>query len=118
MTRSKWLPAILLAALAPLAAQAHTHLQGATPAEGSTVKAPESIMLMFSEAAKVTALTIQKDGDKEQKLSPLPTEAAAHVMVPAPTLAPGKYTVNYRVVSDDGHVMSGKIHFTVSDTAK
>jgi methionine-rich copper-binding protein CopC len=118
MTRSKWLPAILLAALTPLAAQAHSHLKESTPAEGSTVKAPESIMLMFSEAAKVTALTIQKDGDKEQKLSPLPTEASAHVMVPAPKLMPGKYTVSYRVVSDDGHVMGGKLHFTVSDTAK
>ena len=118
MTRSSWL--IGLAALGlSVAAQAHTHLKEAIPADGSTVKSsPENIMLMFSEAAKVTAISIQKEGDKEQKLSPLPAEASAHVMVPAPKLAPGKYTVNYRVVSDDGHVMSGKLHFTVSDTAK
>ena len=115
MTLSKWLIAALLVSLAPLA-QAHTHLKDAVPADNSTVKAPpENIMLTFSEAAKVTALSIQKEGGEEQKLSPLPTAAAAHVMVPAPKLAPGKYTVSYRVLSDDNHVMSGKIHFTVAE---
>jgi len=117
MTRSKWLTGAILVALASVA-QAHTHLKEAMPADGSTVKAaPEQIMLMFSEAAKVTALTIQKEGGEEQKLAPLPTTASAHVMVPAPKLAPGKYTVNYRVVSDDGHVMGGKVHFTIADSA-
>ncbi len=117
MTRSHWLTGVVLLALASVA-QAHTHLKEAMPADGSTVKAaPEQIMLTFSEAARVTALTIQKDGGEEQKLAPLPTAASAHVMVPAPKLAPGKYTVSYRVVSDDNHVMSGKLHFTIADSA-
>jgi methionine-rich copper-binding protein CopC len=105
---------ILVAAMA--SAQAHTHLKAATPAEGSTVKAaPENIVLTFSEAARLTALTLQKDGDtEEKKLSPLPTEAAANVTVPVPKLSPGKYTVNWRVVSGDNHIMSGKLHFTVA----
>ena len=116
MTRSKWLAAATAVALASVA-QAHTHLKQATPAEGSTVTgSPEHIMLTFSEAARLTALTIQKDGGEEQKLAPLPTAASDHVMVPAPKLAPGKYTVNYRVVSADNHVMSGKLHFTVADS--
>ena len=117
MFGSKWLMGIGLAALAPVA-MAHAHLKEAMPAEGSTVKAPESIMLTFSEPAKLTAISIQKEGDKEQKLALPSADAAAHVMVPAPKLAPGKYTVNYRVVSDDGHVMSGALHFTVSSTVK
>jgi copper resistance protein C len=99
-------------------AQAHTHLKEATPAEGSTVKAaPESITLTFSEAARVTALTIQKDGGDEQKLTPLPGQSAAKISVPAPKLAPGKYTVNWRVVSADNHIMSGKLHFTIAGGA-
>src|SRR5262245_58761125 len=115
MTRSKWLGAAALIALASVA-QAHTHLKEAMPAEGSTVKgSPDHIMLTFSEAAKLTALTIQKDGGEEQKLTPLPATASDHVMVPAPKLAPGKYTVSYRVVSDDNHIMSGKLHFTVAE---
>jgi methionine-rich copper-binding protein CopC len=86
------------------------------PADGSTVKSsPEHIMLTFSEPARLTALTIQKDGGEEQKLAPLPSDASDHVMVTAPKLAPGKYTVSYRVVSDDNHVMSGKLHFSVAE---
>lgn len=115
MSAFRWLlGAILVSVMA--SAQAHTHLKSATPAEGSTVQAsPESIVLTFSEAARLTALTIQKDGDaEEKKISPLPADAAASVTVPAPKLAPGKYTVNWRVVSGDNHIMSGKLHFTVA----
>jgi hypothetical protein len=116
MTRFKWLTGVVLIALAS-GAQAHTHLKEALPADGSTVKAPpEQIMLTFSQAARLTALTIRKEGGEEVKLAPLPPGTSAHLMVPAPKLAPGKYTVSYRVVSDDNHVMSGKLHFTVTDS--
>jgi methionine-rich copper-binding protein CopC len=99
-------------------AQAHSHLKESAPAEGSTVKAaPENITLTFSEAARLTALTIQKDGGDEQKVTPLPSESAMKISVPAPKLAPGKYTVNWRVVSADNHIMSGKLHFTVAGGA-
>lgn len=117
MKKTNWLAGAALVALVATA-QAHTHLKSAVPAEGSTVTAsPERITLMFSEAARVTALTLQKDGEKEQKLVPLPTEATAHVSVPVPNLAPGKYLVSWRVVSDDNHIMSGKLHFTVAPGA-
>jgi copper transport protein len=115
MKKSNWFSGLALLALAA-AAQAHTHLKEAVPANGSTVKtSPPNIMLTFTQAARVTALTIQKEGGSEQKLEPLPKEAAAHVMVPAPKLEPGKYTVTYRVLSADNHVMSGKVQFTVGD---
>jgi methionine-rich copper-binding protein CopC len=113
---------IALAAIAALAfaaaAQAHTHLKSSSPAEGSSITAsPANIVLKFSEAARVTALSVQKDGGPEQKLAPLPAKAAAEVSVPAPSLVAGKYVVNYRVVSDDGHVMSGTLHFTIDPSA-
>jgi len=114
MKMSKWFVGTFLASLAAVA-QAHTHLKDATPAEGSTVKAsPESITLTFSEAARLTALTIQKEGGEEQKVAQLPAESAAKITVPAPKLAPGKYIVSWRVVSGDSHIMSGKLHFTVA----
>ncbi|MBX5463096.1 MAG: copper resistance protein CopC [Steroidobacteraceae bacterium] len=99
-------------------ASAHTHLKEAVPANGSTLTAsPEHIMLTFSEPTRVTALTLQKEGEAAQKLAPLPTEASAHVMVPAPKLAPGKYTVSWRAVGTDNHVMSGTVQFTVGGPA-
>ena len=115
MKKSSWLTGLAMLALAG-AAEAHTHLKEAVPANGSTLKtAPQNIELTFSEPARVTALSIQKEGGSEQKLEPLPKDAAAHVMVPAPKLDPGKYTVSYRVMGKDNHVMSGKVQFTVGD---
>ena len=112
--------ALLAAALLGASAltQAHSHLKESQPAEGSVLNAPPAnIVLKFSEAARVTALTLQKEGGAEQKLAPLPTTASAEVSVPAGKLAPGKYVVSYRVVSDDNHIMSGKLHFTVDPSA-
>jgi copper resistance protein C len=117
MKTSKWFAAAVLGMLTA-AAQAHTHLKSAAPAEGSTVNAsPDHITLTFTGAARLTALTIQKDGDKEQKISALPAEPAAQLTVPTPKLAPGPYTVTWRIVSSDNHVMSGKLHFTVANAA-
>jgi methionine-rich copper-binding protein CopC len=97
-------------------AQAHTHLEMAMPADNSVLASPPTqIMLHFSEAARLTALSIQKEGDKESKsISPLPKEPSAALSVPVTPLAPGKYVVNWRVVGDDNHVMSGALHFTVT----
>jgi len=108
--------ASLLAASALV--QAHTHLKDAQPAEGSVLNAaPANIVLKFSEAARVTALSLQKEGGSEQKLAPLPTAPSDEVSVPAGKLAPGKYVVNWRVVGDDNHIMSGKLHFTIDPAA-
>jgi methionine-rich copper-binding protein CopC len=89
-------------------------LQKSVPAEGSTVSvSPPNIVLKFSEAARVTALAVKKEGGDEQKLAPLPTTAAAEITVRAPELAPGKYVVTWRAMGSDSHIMSGELHFTV-----
>ena len=99
-------------------ADAHSHLKESQPAEGSTVTtAPANIVLKFSESAQLTALTVQKEGEAEQKIAPLPTEPSTQLSVPAPKLSPGKYTVSWRVVSGDNHVMAGKLHFTLGTAA-
>jgi len=102
--------------LLPLAAQAHARLTSSTPADGSVLsKAPQSLMLVFSEAAQLTALSIQKDDAAEQKIESLPSAASAHFMIPSPALTPGNYTLRYRVLSDDTHIMSGTIKFKLSE---
>src|SRR6266852_7011174 len=96
-------------------ASAHAHLQKSSPADGSVITtSPANLVLNFSEAARLTALSIQKGSEPEQKLKPLPTTAAQQISVPLPPLTPGTYSVNWRVVSDDGHVMSGALHFTLA----
>lgn len=107
----------LLMTAAAATAQAHTHLEGSVPADKSRVKAPAAIELHFSEAAKLTALTLQKGKEAEQPIKPLPAKAAADISVPVSALAPGDYVVSWRVAGDDGHVMSGKFGFTVDPAA-
>lgn len=96
-------------------AQAHTTLSSAVPANNSVVTSPPTeIKLNFAKPGRLTALTIQKEGDKEAKtIAALPKDAATTLSVPIEPLAPGKYTVNWRVMGGDNHVMSGVVRFTV-----
>ena len=107
-----WLLPVLLW---PLAALAHAHLQHSDPADGAVISdAPAQFTLQFSEPAQLTALTLSKAGQSApQKITPLPSAAAAQLHVAAPRLEPGDYELRYRVISADGHLMAGKIHFTV-----
>lgn len=115
------IPALFVAAvLLPWTAQAHAHLTKADPANGSTVTtAPVAVSLTFDEAATLTALSIQMAGDKAaQKLGPLPKVPNAQFTVALPKLAAGTYSVKYRVLTDDNHVMGGTTTFTISTDAK
>ncbi len=114
---------VICAALfaAPLVAFAHAHLAQSDPANDSTLTTiPDHFMLMFSESAHLTALTLQKDGDAAtQKIAGLPKEASAHFNIVAPKLTAGVYTLRFRnVATDDNHVTAGEIRFTIPATAK
>jgi len=96
--------------------QAHTHLVSATPADNSVLaSSPTQFMLHFSEPTRLTALTIQKDGDKEGKhIEGLPKDPSDALSIPVAPLAPGRYVVGWRAVGDDNHLMSGTLHFTIT----
>ena len=105
-------PLVLWAAMTA-GAQAHAHLQRATPHDGSTLDAaPASLVLQFSEAARLTALWIEKQGGEKQKLAP-PQDAQSEITVTLPKLEPGEYVVSWRVQGHDGHVVPGRIRFSV-----
>jgi copper transport protein len=100
--------------VAAVSAQAHAHLQQATPADGSVLEAaPSELVLRFSEAAQLTALTVARDGGTQQKVTPLPHKPQAQIVVKLPPLAPGHYVVSWRALSADGHVVPGEIRFTL-----
>ena len=99
-------------------AHAHATLKTSTPADGASLPAsPQNVTLTFSEPVKVTMLQLQKVGGDKQDLKPLPTKADATITVTAPTLAIGQYMVSWRVLSDDGHVMTGQVAFGVGVAA-
>ena len=111
--------AALASAVVINVASAHAHLHGSVPANHSVVaEAPQKISLQFNEPVEVTSATIQKADGPATPLGPLPKAAAKDITLPAPALGAGTYTVKYRVVSDDGHVMADKLSFSVGPAAK
>ena len=102
-----------LSAVAQLA-YAHTELSSSVPAADAVIAtAPKEIMLHFSEPVRLTALSVQKQGEAKQSLGPLPRDASEHFMVAAPALGEGQYSVSWRALSEDTHVMTGEFAFTV-----
>ncbi|HEV7714609.1 MAG TPA: copper resistance CopC family protein [Steroidobacteraceae bacterium] len=104
-----------VALLFSVTAYGHSHLEKSTPAEGSVLTtAPANFVLNFEHPVRVTALSIQKGDGQSEPVGPVPETTGTQISVPAPKLVPGKYTVSWRAVSSDKHVMSGKIQFTLA----
>jgi copper resistance protein C len=104
--------AVLLAG-AP-AASAHAHLLTASPAGRSTVTtAPTQVTLTFDEAVRAPAVLVVTGPDGRRVDRGRPRLGGTVVRVGlAPALAPGDYTVAFRVVSDDGHPVAEQLSFT------
>lgn len=111
--------ALLAAALlSPLSAWAHAILVKSQPAKDETVKeSPKQIDLWFNDAVRSeykALAVIDSSGkrvdnhDVEQGLTD-----GSHIYATVPNLAPGTYTVRYRVVSEDTHIVTGKFQFTI-----
>lgn len=93
---------------------AHAHLVDSAPADGSRLAAaPEALMLSFSEAARLTALSIETPDGASAKLTP-PAAAQVRIRIVLPKLAPGAYVVHFRALAADGHVAPGEIRFTIA----
>jgi len=105
----------LVLALAATAASAHAHLKKAVPADGAVLSSPPaSVVLSFSEPATLTACWLQKGDGPKEKITGLATTPEQQISVQVPKLEAGSYVLSWRVVGDDGHVLPGQIHFTVS----
>lgn len=110
----KYLSLIALIALTSTGlAHAHAHVRKSDPADNSTLSAaPKTLSLEFSEEAQVTALALYKGDTKVQDLE-LPKQASKQITAPLPVLGTGSYIIQWRVMSADKHIMSGKVSFKV-----
>jgi methionine-rich copper-binding protein CopC len=94
-------------------ALAHAHLTDSSPVDGSQMlEGPAALVLTFSEAVQLTALSIQRTGGTPQKLA-LPEQVAARISVALPRLPGGAYVVRWRTLGSDGHVVPGQLRFTI-----
>jgi methionine-rich copper-binding protein CopC len=95
---------------------AHTGLAGSEPSAGATVAAPVAeIVLAFTEDVRLTAVGLADAGGAEKALGPLPKDIAVRFVISVEEpLAAGDYTITWRAVGADTHVVSGEIGFSVS----
>jgi copper resistance protein C len=95
---------------------AHAKLQSSAPADNAQLsEAPKTLTLKFSEAAQLAVLKLLRDG----KEIPVPLDKGAKAgqtfTLTLPTLAPGKYTVQWSAMAaDDGHVTKGSFSFSIA----
>lgn len=111
---------VLLTGLLGPAAQAHDALEGTDPADGSTLDvAPTQITLTFAETplAVGTELAVTGPGGAAVQQGPVQVSGTQVIQPLATGLAAGAYTVDWRVTSADGHVVSGTFGFTLSAAA-
>lgn len=111
-----------LAAAALLAfsamASAHSSLKSSVPANNSRTAAPTKLELKFSDTVQVKELSVQRKNEAAARpIKPLPEEWGSEFTVPMEPLPAGDYVVTWKVDTDDGHVSSGKISFTVTAPA-
>lgn len=96
----------------------HAILVRANPAKDETVSdAPEEISLFFNDAVgeQFLALSVVDAAGKrvDNHDARLDFTDHSHLRASLENLAPGHYMVRYRVLSADGHVVSGKYFFDV-----
>lgn len=107
---------ILAFALARAPCLAHAALISASPRDGETVPSGEVVIqLRFNSRidSKLSRLTLLKAGDRSV-VEPLETSPASEgLKARAPDLPSGPYTLEWQILSLDGHLTQGKLNFRV-----
>lgn len=118
---ARTLSAVLACALAALLfcapAGAHALLTGSDPADGAQLdQAPAAVTLTFNETPQQQFSTVVVTGpDGRDHVVGEPTISGRDLRVAVDGLdVSGAYTVAYRIVSTDGHPVSGQYRFTLT----
>mgnify|MGYP001608370895 FL=1 len=104
-------------------ALAHSMLVKAEPPRRAVLaKTPTQVRLWFNEElegeyASLIVLDAEKHPVTEIKPQLTPDDPKS-IVLPLPELMPGKYSVNFRVLSVDGHVVESSFDFTVKSKAQ
>lgn len=110
----KRLFALVLGLVLAAAAHAHTPLKASAPAANASVPAPQALELTFDGDVRLTSVQLADANGAAKHLDAVPTAIASkfslNVHEPLP---PGAYTVTWRAVGGDTHIISGEFGFTV-----
>lgn len=110
------------AGLGPPPASAHAVLVASVPARRATLaEPPAQVELTFSERleAAYARLAVETAGGTrvDRNDAALAPGDDRRLRISLPPLEPGTYTVRFRVLSIDGHVVESSFAFTVRDRA-
>jgi len=111
-----------LAALAlwPALALAHAVLVKSVPAQRAALaEPPPRVELWFNErlepAYSKASVTNEAGTQVDLRDVTVSAQDPRRLSLSLPALAPGRYTVSFRVLSVDGHVVESKLSFTIKD---
>jgi len=109
----------LVLALAAAPAYAHDELKSSSPADGATLATPPAqVVLTFEEAPVELGAQVVVTGPDGSVSAGTPRLDGDDVIQAVQPQAPaGRYTVKWRVTSDDGHPVSGTLAFTAQAAA-
>lgn len=111
------LAAALISAAFTGNAFAHAMLVSSTPKAGASVAAPSEITLKFSAPIEAKFSQVElKDGAGKKQAADAVVDPKDHKLLTVKLAAPlpaGGYTLSWRIVATDSHVMKGSYKFTV-----
>ena len=108
--------ALLALALATAPAAAHSLLLESSPVANATVTSvPSELRLRFNNRIekRLSRVRLVDDRGEARDLPVAADGAADQLTAPLSEVAPGRYRVEWQVLSTDGHVVSGRFSFTV-----
>ncbi|MEZ0075826.1 copper resistance protein CopC [Planotetraspora sp. GP83] len=104
---------LLLGTALALPAQAHTSLKSSDPQKNAQVETLRKVTLEFTESVRFPVVIVRgANGDRYESGDPVVNGPKVSEAV-ADGVPPGRYTIAWRVVSEDGHPVEGEIPFTV-----
>jgi len=118
-TCKRYLTLLLLSSLiAPVNVFAHAIMVRSTPEKDAVVtEAPKQVDVWFNDKVgsehKALAVIDDKGNRLDNEDVTQETFDGSHLYSTLKPLVPGVYTVRYRVVSADTHIVTGKYQFTV-----
>ena len=102
-------------AAAPASLALHARLASSAPKDGATVETVEEVVLTFNEDVNPDFVAVKVSGPEGSETAGKPVvDDTAVTQALAADLPAGKHTVTYRVVSTDGHPVSGTVTFTTT----
>lgn len=114
--------ALLLLLIPTAIVRAHAELVTADPADGAVLdRAPPRVRLSFSEPIERDFFALEVYSQERIRVDRgdvrIPTDNVAALEAGLADITPGTYTVAWRVLSIDGHVVRGVYAFSVGTTA-